>query len=155
MILTAMGWDNSHLHAFTDAYGTEYQSSSEYDDYYGDFEEESEYKVSDLFDGGNTKKADYEYDFGDGWEHTLTLESISLPMEGIKYPNLVKGKGACPPEDCGGIWSYVGLLQALANPSSKEQKNMLEWLGFEEGQTLDPNEFDLKDFQEVFAASFQ
>ena len=50
----------------------------------------------------------YEYDFGDSWEHEILVETI-LPIEkGLHYPICLKGKRACPPEDCGGIWGYSG-----------------------------------------------
>ena len=42
----------------------------------------------------------YLYDFGDDWSHHILLEKI-LPGE-IKEPLYLAGKGACPPEDCGG-----------------------------------------------------
>ena len=45
----------------------------------------------------------YEYDFGDGWEHELTLEAIQPRQPGQKYPLCVDGARACPPEDCGGV----------------------------------------------------
>jgi len=44
----------------------------------------------------------YIYDFGDDWEHKITLEKFL--DESIDTPALIKGQGACPPEDCGGAW---------------------------------------------------
>jgi Plasmid pRiA4b ORF-3-like protein len=52
----------------------------------------------------------YEYDFGDGWEHELTLEAIVPRQEGQKYPLCVDGARACPLEDCGGVYGYETLL---------------------------------------------
>jgi Plasmid pRiA4b ORF-3-like protein len=49
------------------------------------------------------------------------------------------GKRACPPEDCGGIWGYVGFLAAIRDPKHPEHKGMLEWIGGE----FDPDVFDL------------
>lgn len=61
-------------------------------------------------------KIEYQYDFGDGWEHEIVLEKVLPPEEGAKYPVCIKGRRACPPEDCGSIWGYEDLLLALAGP---------------------------------------
>lgn len=42
----------------------------------------------------------YTYDFGDNWEHKVTLESID--QNTLEAPDLIDGAGLCPPEDCGG-----------------------------------------------------
>ena len=49
-------------------------------------------------------------------------------------------RNACPPEDCGGIWGYYELLEAVNNPKHEEHQEMLDWLG---GQ-FDPGRFDLQ-----------
>jgi hypothetical protein len=49
----------------------------------------------------------YEYDFGDGWIHRLTLEDILVqPLQFARIPRCVTGQRACPPED---IWWAVWL----------------------------------------------
>jgi hypothetical protein len=84
------------------------------------------------------KQVLYEYDFGDEWEHNITLEKI-LPLEpGIEYPRCLAGKQACPPEDCGGIWEYNNLLKILKNPQHVDYQEMKQQLGRE----LHPEEFD-------------
>ena len=59
-------------------------------------------KIADYFSMEN-RTADYVYDFGDNWEHKIQLEKILPREKDIKYPICIKGKRACPPEDCGGI----------------------------------------------------
>jgi hypothetical protein len=86
--------------------------------------------ISDYF-SLNNKQALYEYDFGAGWEHTITLEKILTLESGIKYPCCLAGKRACPPEDCGGIWGYDRLLKILKNPHHAEHQEMKQWLGRE------------------------
>jgi hypothetical protein len=81
----------------------------------------------------------YEYDFGDGWEHKVVLEKI-LPSDSSEAPVVIKGKKACPPEDCGGIWGYYDFLKAIQDPKHEEHESMLEWVGGE----FDPDEFDMK-----------
>ncbi|MEN8198274.1 MAG: TraB/GumN family protein, partial [Pseudomonadota bacterium] len=38
------------------------------------------------------------------------------------------GKKACPPEDCGGIYGYYHLLDAIADPDHEEHDDLTEWL---------------------------
>ncbi len=85
----------------------------------------------------------YEYDFGDGWEHKVVLEKI-LPLEYSESPVVIKGKMACPPEDCGGVWGYSDFLDAIQNPKHEEHESMLEWVGGK----FDPDEFDVNFINE-------
>ncbi len=139
IIQRAMGWENYHLHMFTIA-GQIYGDPE--DDETGEIGSvnEKRYRLNQL---GLREKAkfSYEYDFGDGWEHTLIVEKI-LPAEtGVHYPICVTGKRACPPEDVGGIWGYVDFLETIANPNHKEHDEMLEWIGGD----FDPEEVDLDE----------
>ncbi len=56
-----------------------------------------------VFDLGQVDSA-YEYDFGDGWDHKITLEKTLSYDDSVQVPCHIKGKRACPPEDCGGVW---------------------------------------------------
>jgi len=82
----------------------------------------------------------YEYDFGDGWEHELTLEAILPRQAGQTYPLCVDGARACPPEDCGGVHGYENLLTVIQGPSHEDYESTLEWLG----GRFDPDRFDPK-----------
>jgi hypothetical protein len=139
VIQVTMGWTDSHLHQFIANqvfYGTPH-------DFELEMEDETQYKLFQLL----TKEKEslvYEYDFGDSWEHKILLEKI-LPCDPkIALPICLKGKRACPPEDCGGIWGYEELLQTISNPKHPEHDEMLEWLGAE----FDPEEFDLEEINE-------
>jgi hypothetical protein len=70
----------------------------------------------------------YKYDFGDGWEHEVLLEAISLPDGRAKYPACLAGERACPPEDCGGVPGYARLKQILRNPKHREYAEIVDWL---------------------------
>jgi integrase/recombinase XerD len=63
-----------------------------------------------------------------------------MPMEpGKQYPLCLAGARACPPEDCGGDWGYVELLEILNDPRHERHAEMTEWLG----RPFDPEAFDL------------
>ncbi len=128
IIQVVMGWENYHLHSFR-------ISSTDYgviDPEWGmeDLENEAKFKLNKVVSGENFKFR-YTYDFGDGWEHQILLEKI-LPVDPKQtYPVCIKGKRACPPEDCGGAWGYASLLEALADPQHPEHEDQLEWVGGE------------------------
>jgi hypothetical protein len=148
MILqVAMGWTNSHLHQFISGrkmYGmTGDEWGMELD---LDVEDENKYKLSDLLKEEKDSLI-YEYDFGDSWEHKIILEK-KLPYDkSLKVPSCIKGKRACPPEDCGGVWGYEELLEVMKNPSHPEYENMLEWLGGE----IDSEYFDREEVNKRLA----
>ena len=89
----------------------------------------------------------YEYDFGDGWEHTVEVQKIVEAEDGVQYPVCLAGKGACPPEDCGGVWGYNDLLDALADPKHENHDDMVEWLG----GPFDPEAFDLDEVNRMLS----
>jgi len=37
-------------------------------------------------------------------------------------PVVIKGKKACPPEDCGGIWGYADFLDAIQYPKHEDEE---------------------------------
>ncbi len=121
-IQNAMGWEGYHLHSFKVKKGEIY--------------DEGKKKITSYFFQEN-KKALYEYDFGDSWEHTILLEKI-LPLEtGKQYPMCLAGERACPPEDCGGVWGYENLLEIIGDPNHSEYEDRMEWLG----GSFDPEAF--------------
>ena len=143
-IQIVMGWTNSHLHQFIVG-----------DRYYGmpdpnfDFEEvldETDYRLNQLL----KKEKDsvvYEYDFGDGWEHKITLEkALSFKPEDV-LPFCVKAKGACPLEDIGGMWGYYNFLEALSDPDHPEHEEYKEWVGI----GFDPAFYDIDEANELLS----
>lgn len=145
VLQSVMGWDNYHLHQFVAGgimYGT-------HGDEFGmdlDVEDEDKCKLHDLLKT-EKKTIRYEYDFGDSWEHTILLEKI-LPYEvDQKLPRCLKGKRACPPEDCGGVWGYQELLEKLESPDDPEHQEMIEWLGGE----FDSEAFDIDEVNQTLS----
>ncbi|WP_431950567.1 plasmid pRiA4b ORF-3 family protein [Actinacidiphila sp. bgisy167] len=83
----------------------------------------------------------YTYDFGDSWEHLITVEQVQTASAGLHYPYCVDGAGACPPEDCGGAPGYSDLKVILADPAHKEHHAMLVWLGLRSATEFAPDRF--------------
>lgn len=57
------------------------------------------------------------------------VRSKTQKTKSIKYPLCIDGKMNCPPEDCGGVWGYMSMLQILEDPNHPEYEIFLEWLG--------------------------
>lgn len=74
-------------------------------------------------------QATYEYDYGDGWLHQVTLEGYLYRDPKVNYPVCTDGERACPPEDCGGIHGYKNVLAVLADPEHEEYNEMKVWVG--------------------------
>ncbi|WP_051229564.1 plasmid pRiA4b ORF-3 family protein [Paludibacterium yongneupense] len=88
---------------------------------------------------GGTRKFDYLYDFGDGWQHTIKIRKTMPGDPGLKLPLCTGGENACPPEDVGGPCGYEEFLEAIRDPRHEEHEAMLAWCGGE----FDPGYFDL------------
>ncbi|MBP2369081.1 plasmid pRiA4b ORF-3 family protein [Pseudonocardia parietis] len=120
VLQAAFGWTDSHLHQFGS--GTEYYGrDTEY--YLCPFEveegetgiPEGEVRIDEVLAGpGDTLF--YLYDFGDGWQHTVRLETV-LPREG-PGPRAVctAGRRPGPPENIGGVAGYE-LHSAATDPA--------------------------------------
>lgn len=133
-IQDAMGWLDCHLHQFemiNPKYG-ERDLVGIPDDEWGVEGVLPGWKtpIKKYFSPANTK-ANYDYDFGDGWRHKITLEKILPAVPLVEYPLCITGKRACPPEDCGGPYGYENLLEIIADPGHEEHQTMMEWLGDE------------------------
>ena len=108
-----------------------------------DVQDETMFKLSDLINKEKNKFT-YEYDFGDGWDHMVKLVAIEEADKNVKYPVCLAGERACPPEDCGGPWSYPELLETLRGPDNQERRELIDWLG----DDFDPEFFDLETTNE-------
>lgn len=149
VIQTAFLWSSSHLYFFSEK---GYQSSfhiQEIDhfDYDGDGSDDAEkIKLKDIF---KKEKQNYRYiyDFGDDWDHKITLEKI---LDGnLDLPICLAGNGQCPPEDCGGIGGFAVFKEAINNPSHPEYEELRELLGFDEEDFWDENEFNIEEVNEL------
>ena len=131
VIQAAMGWQKCHLHAFS-ANGVQYgRRSSELD-----FVDETTAVLNVLVKEG--AHLDYDYDFGDSWEHRITVERRMTAEADHHYPACVDGAGACPPEDCGGPGGYEDLKRTLQDSDDPEHEDLLRWLGLKTAADFDP-----------------
>ena len=138
VIQLAMGWTNSHLHQFV-VEGVRYGLP---DDEWQDEQpllSDAEITIDDAI-GDRVKDFLYEYDFGDGWEHQVTVQLLMLPAEERNsWPMCLGGANACPPEDVGGISGYDEFVMAIRSPGHDEHDAMWRWWG----GPFDPESFDI------------
>ncbi len=139
VIQAAMGWEDCHMHAFSDG-------SCEYGLADAELGHGDERKVTlGRLLTREGERIRYSYDFGDGWEHEIVVEGVLAAESGVRYPLCLAGKGACPPEDCGGVWGYEDLREALADSAHEQHEEMLEWLGLQAAAEFDPARFEVDD----------
>ncbi len=143
------GWEDYHLHHFMVGKhpDLEFYGIPDPEDWGVPTKNEALFTLNQILENEG-EQIIYEYDFGDGWEHVILLEKILPPEEGVFYPRCIKGKRACPPEDCGGIWGYAHLLEVISDPKNPDYNMMLEWLG----GSFDPEYFDLNGINERLQA---
>lgn len=132
----AMGWFGGHLHSF-EIDGDIYQLPDGEDFGWRPMKDERRATVAKVLPQVGMKMR-WDYDFGDGWQHNITVEAIEPAAARDVYPRCLTGRRACPPEDCGGPWGYRILLDALTDRDHPEHQTMTEWAppGF------DPARFD-------------
>ena len=146
IIQIAMGWEDAHLHQFVKD-KTFYVPEKMSDDFFGGAMNDVDYqniKISDLLKRARSKMV-YEYDFGDSWEHDIIVEKTLPADKNMKYPVCIAGEMNCPPEDCGGVWGYVDMLEILQQPDHEEYEDYLDWLGDE----FDPEYFNIDEVNKL------
>lgn len=141
----ALGWTNSHLWEFRAGGSGWGIPDRDWGD--GPHDAAKATLIGVLEDTG-ARKLDYLYDFGDGWEHTIRIESVTAPKVGIAYPRLVDAVGRCPPEDVGGPPGYEEFLAAIRDPGHERHNEMVAW----HGAGFDPDHVDIASIERELAA---
>lgn len=159
-IQEAFGWTYSHLYQFQHhpydggwAVKDPNEIETAKDMWFGDMDDENynaeETLVSKFLHDKRLDKFVYVYDFGDDWIHDITLEAVDETMY-LPYPICLAGKGACPPEDCGGPWGYENLkLLFSERPNSKEARSYKKWMFLDKEDDFDPKYFDIDEVNEA------
>lgn len=146
-IQRAFGWQDYHLHMFTamDENGNRRLFTA------------GEESAAELGAGLDTDtsigdvlvqtgdKLEYEYDFGDGWEHEINVTGHALAPVGAF--SCLDGANRGPVEDSGGIGGYHQLCAILADEQDPEYGEMAGWYSSVTGQPaskFDPGAFDLE-----------
>lgn len=142
VIQLAMGWSDSHLHLFL--VGADCYSDPRFDEglgFPGDAKDKDERQVplSALADA-HYRTIGYQYDFGDSWDHIISIEEELAPVSGDLVAVCLGGEGACPPEDCGGLPGFEELLRAMKRPKGGEYRQFVRWLG----KPFDPAAFSVE-----------
>ena len=144
-ILITFGWSGSHEHEFMIPEGYKYfdfitpadfrpvktlilkEEDPELLDQYDPSEYEIRYehttKIYEAFQ--ETDKIVFTYDFGDNWDHMITLEEVL--EEGEDHPVLLERIGTRPPEDIGGEDGYLEYRNIVSNPYNMEREAILAW----------------------------
>ncbi len=81
----------------------------------------------------------YNYDFGDGWQHTIDIERIIENYED-NFPTCLAGEGNAPPEDVGGEPGYEEFLRIIGDKNHPDYEHMSNW-----GKRKGYREFDVKN----------
>jgi hypothetical protein len=149
VLQVAMGWDDSHMHEF-EIGKQRFGKPDPMGQFMGAPPVGSE-RTTRLFSvlGKVGAKAVYMYDFGDDWAHEIAVEKILPPEEGRAYPVCVDGQRHGPPDDCGGVYGYYNLLEAIADPKHKDHGERLEWVG----DDFDPEAFSVDEVNRKLAPS--
>jgi hypothetical protein len=138
VIQGVMGWLDYHLHEFEVGDRRYGQTEMAPEDIFDRLFDDRNIRLRQVVERG-IKRFRYTYDFGDGWEHDILVEKEVERQQGVEYPIFVTGKRRCPPEDCGGPWGFDNFLEALADPSHPEHKELSEWYG----EPFDPDDLEL------------
>lgn len=135
-IQSAFGWHNDHLHSFEDRsvrWATRYE-----DDCPTPWDvPEPDLTVKQFLQ--TVPKPSYVYDFGDWWEHSIKVESIE--KGDVDDIECIAGRGARPPEDCGGVWRYESIKHLLASKAPEDDEARQFWMdfmGLESPEDFDP-----------------
>jgi hypothetical protein len=94
-------------------------------------------RLRDVLSPGTSRIA-YTYDFGDNWEHSITVSDARPGDTGTAYPRFIAGERDCPPEDCGGITGFYEMLEARDDPTHSDHADICDWL-----DGYDPDELDI------------
>ena len=168
VIQIVFGWNNSHMYHFSPkGFGSTpnihyYYDDSDIDDYntpssietfpFGKNYDAEKIKLKDYFTSIKQKMV-YIYDFGDNWKHTIELTHIT-DLKTV-HPICLGGKGQAPIDDCGGIWGYYNMVEAINDNKHPEHEQFMEWLELEKGETWDLHTFDLKEVNDFLTKSWK
>lgn len=119
VLQTAIGWEGTHLHQFRTGEGHDagvFLTDGDLAEGMTGMQERDIRLDQTVADEGD--QLWFDYDFGDGWEHLITVEEV-LDAPPPKAA-CVGGELAGPPEDSGGIHGYTRLAEFVRSGYSAE-----------------------------------
>ncbi len=108
VLIAVMGWNGSHLSAFElpksnmNIMADPWSDEKQFGERNG-----RKVKLSQFLPDEN--EFVFVYDMGDNWEHEVVVEDVRENYPAL-YPAVLAFEGDCPPDDCGGVWSYMDML---------------------------------------------
>jgi hypothetical protein len=149
LIQHAFGWQNSHLHRYHPGLHQPFDQRSEWlgkseevslvicdtdSDYldevwWQEMLDEHDITVGQLLAMGRGV-ATYVYDFGDNWNHTITVLDAIEPTEWTPRCRVVESQGPSPVEDSGGPAGLTTLLRSLGDSSKKSHRDSWDQVRF-------------------------
>jgi len=147
VIQAVFDWLDYHLHQFE--IGDRYYGAPEYEneDLGGErLYSDRNIRLGALLNRG-IERFIYRYDFGDDWEHVITVERVLDAEDGVEYPILVDGARRAPPEDCGGPPGFGAFLEAMMDETHEEHEAMIEWYGMR----FDPHDLELETVEAMLS----
>ena len=103
---SVFAWSDLHLHAFR-IHGKEYGSTRPGGP---SFDDDPRHVPLAALSLHRRERFTYIYNFIDHWVCDLQLEALRPVDPRRSYPVCTGGKRAAPPEDCGGPWTYMQLV---------------------------------------------
>jgi hypothetical protein len=103
----------------------------------------------------------FNYDFGDNWNISITLEKIFEDKElpGKDLPMVLDGAGFGIIEDIGGVYGLLEFAKACKNKSGKKYKELSEWYGIYDMDlasfNIDDINFRLKKIPRIFTDLYE
>lgn len=113
VIQEIFGWFDYHLH--------EFRLVGEPDKY--EVKLDTKTSLKDVFE--DTDTCIYTYDFGDNWEHVITLEKVM--KDNNRFPILLERNGKRPPEDVGGEGGFEEYMRIISDKKHPEYEAMIQW----------------------------
>ena len=154
VLQVVMGWEECHLHMFAKGRQRYSLPNPWMDDWAppGTPREldEREYRVRQLLKR-EKDWIDYEYDFGDGWSHRITLQKILPRDPRILLPRCISGKRRCPARKIAeGSGASTRSWKSWENPDHEEHEEIKEWMG----EDFDPEAFSVGEVNEQLRHMF-